>query len=56
MLLGGHGLVQESVGVDGDPLARNPNVVEALAPSEPFQLRFFTVADEPLTISVPFQS
>lgn len=48
--------MQVSAGADGDPLARNPNVVEAFAPSVPFQLRFLTVADEPLTLSAPFQS
>jgi hypothetical protein len=52
----GHGLVQVSVGVDGDPLLRKPNVAVPFAASEPFQLRFFTVTDEPLTLCVPPQS
>lgn len=51
-----HGLLQVSVGDVGDPLDRNPNVAEAFAPSEPFQLMFFTVTSEPLILKVPFQS
>ena len=52
----GHGLVQVSAGVDGDPLLRKPNVAVAFAASEPLPLRFFTVTAGPLTLSVPFQS
>jgi hypothetical protein len=55
-LLRGHGLVQVSVGADGDPLATNPKVAEPFALSEPFQLTFRTVAEVPLTLRTPFQS
>ncbi|MEN3306671.1 MAG: hypothetical protein V7603_2873, partial [Micromonosporaceae bacterium] len=52
----GQGLVQAGAGVDALPVPVNPNVVEVLAPSVPFQETFFTVTAEPLVVSVPFQS
>ena len=48
--------MQVKVGVDGLPFAVKPNVVVAPAAREPFQDRFFTVAADPLTVSVPFHS
>ncbi|GAA4721098.1 hypothetical protein Prum_013600 [Phytohabitans rumicis] len=48
--------MQVSDGIDGVPSAMKPNVVEAPAPSVPFQATFFTVAAEPLVVSVPFQT
>jgi hypothetical protein len=52
----GQGLVQVSVGVDALPVPMKPNVVEAPAPSAPFQETFFTVTTEPLVLGVPLQS
>jgi len=37
-------------GVEGLPLAVNPNVAFEPADSEPFQDRFFTVTADPLTV------
>jgi hypothetical protein len=48
--------VQVSVGVEVLPPAVKPNCVEAPAPSEPLNDRFFTVTLEPLVVSVPFHS
>jgi hypothetical protein len=48
--------VQAGVGVDALPVPVKPNVVDVLAPSAPFQERFFTVTAEPLVLSVPLQS
>ena len=52
----GQGLVQAGAGVDALPVPLKPKVVEVLAPSAPFQERFFTVTAEPLVLSVPFQT
>ena len=48
--------MQVTVGMEGAPLARNPNVVEPLAPSAPFQARYLTVVADPVVVSVPFHS
>ena len=48
--------MQAGVGVDALPVPVKPNVVDVLAPSEPFQETFLTVTAEPLVLSVPFQS
>jgi len=50
VLCGHYGEVQVSVGVEGLPLAVNPNVVVAPPASEPFQDRFLTVTAVPLTV------
>ena len=53
----GNQLAQVRVGVTEElPVATNPNWVEALAASAPFQDRFFTVTAEPLVVSVAFQT
>lgn len=43
-------------GVEGVPLARKPNVVEADAPSEPLYEALLTETVEPLVLCVPFQT
>ena len=45
-----YGDVQVRAGVDALPLAVNPNAAVAPAASEPFQDRFLTVTDDPLTV------
>jgi hypothetical protein len=46
---------QVNAGVAGVPEARNPNVVEAPAPSAPFQDTLLTATADPLVTGVPFQ-
>ena len=48
--------MQVSVGLDAFGAPRKPNVVMALAASEPLNDRFLTVTFEPFVVSAPFQS
>lgn len=56
MVSAGYGLVQLSVGVDGVPLARKPNVVEVDGCSDPLYEALPTETDEPLVVSVPLHT
>jgi hypothetical protein len=46
---------QVNAGVDGVPEARNPKVVEAPAPSAPFQDTLLTATVDPAMAGEPFQ-
>jgi len=51
-----YGLVQVSVGVDGEPLARKPNMAEPEAGIVALYATLPTETSEPLVVSVPLHS
>ena len=51
-----YGLVQVSVGVEGEPLARKPNTVDPEAGIDALYETLLTETSEPLVVNVPLHS